>query len=190
MAKIPGGVTPDHFIKIREFLNRILREVQDAGTKPMWVSCRLNESRDDISPVFVGFVEHQELRDQRARKNLPDPGLYRFGDTHYSRLYEECLERPGEIVRRDWRFDQSDPLKMEDGDAKFFSQKLGVMYRRSLGIKLDNRCVGTINVGFKDNPADETDTKVESAMRKWAIDPNSELSNYFRQNFELGGRSV
>ena len=79
---------------------------------------------------------------------------------------------------------------MEDGDAKFFSQKLGVQQRRSIGIKVDDHCVGTINVGFKENLADETDAKVESAMRKWAVDPNSNFGNYLRQNFELGGLSV
>jgi hypothetical protein len=189
MSKIPGGVTPEHFMKIREFLSRILRDVQDTGAKPMWVSCRLNETREDISPVFVGFFEHQEMKEQRIRRNLPDPGLYRFGDIHYSRLYEECLQRPGEVVQRDWRVDQLDPHKMEDGDAKFFSQKLGVMYRRSLGIKVDHLCVGTINVGFKHSP-ETTDAEIEAVMRRWAIEHDSDLTNYLQQHFELGGPNV
>ncbi|MBI4523143.1 MAG: hypothetical protein HY695_04935 [Deltaproteobacteria bacterium] len=188
MAMIPGGITTDHFIKVREYLDQMIKEIEAIkGTKPGWASCRLNESRNDISPVFVGWVETSEVANQRIQKNLADPGLYRFGDDHYSQIYEECLQDPGVLKKRDWRTDLQDSVKgLWMADAKKLSVTAGVMYRRSIGIKVNGLAVGTLNVGFIEDPVGSVDAEVGTAMRKWA-DPSSSLVSYLQDKFQLGG---
>lgn len=187
-ARIPGGITAETFLEIRNLLNRVLQDI-DTTTRaePKWVSTRLNETgRDDLSPYFVGWVEHKDLIDKRVRVNDPDPGLYRFGDDRYSQIYEDCLKNPGVVQKRDWTKDVDKWIQ----GAKTLSVKAGVMYRRSIGIKVDGRCVGTLNVGIGKVLDANTDREVEQALKKWAEDSTSGLVRYLRDNFELGGPTV
>jgi hypothetical protein len=190
-AKIPGGVTPEHFLEINHLLIRFLMNVKDVakGAAPMWASCRLNESRDDISPVFVGWVEDTALERRRIAKNQPHPGLFRFGDDHYSEIFEDCVKHPGVVRKRDWHQDLADPVRGQWMDnAKKISVGMGVMYRRSIGIKVERWCAGTINIGFDKNPA-RVDSSVARVMKNWA-NPNSPLVRYLRDNFDLGGPKI
>jgi hypothetical protein len=49
-GKIPGGITVQNFVKIRGFLEQILKELETAGAKR--VVTRLNSS-DSIKPVSL-----------------------------------------------------------------------------------------------------------------------------------------
>jgi hypothetical protein len=187
-ASIPAGITPEQFVDIKNFLANVLEELGTAAprARPMWASCRLNESRDDVSPIFVGWVEHPLLRQQRIRRNEPDPGLFRFGDDHYSQIYEECVNEPGVVKKRDWKRDLRDPVKGRwMFNANKSSVEAGVMYRRSIGIAVDSRSIGTLNVGFAGKP-NGADRKIATVMKKWAS-PDYEFVSYLRDNFELAG---
>lgn len=190
-AKIPGGVTPEHFLEINNFLGQFLQDVKDVakGAKPMWASCRLNESRDDISPVFIGWVEDDSLKERRLKRNEPHPGLFRFGDDHYSEIFDDCVKHPGVIKKRDWKRDLAHPVRGQwMNNAKMLSVGLNVMYRRSIGIKGQKSAVGTINVGFDADPS-KVDGAVGRVMKKWA-GRSSALVGYLRDHFELGEPKV
>jgi len=187
-VKIPGGVTPEHFLEINNLLVQFLKDVKEVArnARPMWASCRLNESRDDISPVFVGWVEDDSLRERRLKRNEPHPGLFRFGDDHYSEVFEDCVKQPGVVKKRDWKQDLDHPVKGQwMVNAKKISVGMGVMYRRSIGIKVEKCAAGTINVGFAGDPT-KVDGAVGRVLKKWA-GPNSELVSYLRDQFELRG---
>ncbi len=187
-AKIPGGITPEHFIQIRNLLNEVLKDIETAtGREPKWVSSRLNETaRDDVSPFFVGWVENEELRSKRVSKNLPDPGLFRFADNIHTRIYAECLDvkGPGGVKRRDWA---------KDG-AEMFGKNLYVSHvglfdlhdethRRSIAIKMDKRYVGTLNAGL----SKDLGVSIDRKLQYWAQDPKSALVQYLSREFELAG---
>ncbi|MBI4526126.1 MAG: hypothetical protein HY695_20195 [Deltaproteobacteria bacterium] len=53
-------------------------------------------------------------------------------------------------------------------DAKKLSVTAAVMYRRSIGIKVNGLAVGTLNVGFIEDPLGSLDDEVEKVMKKWA----------------------
>lgn len=188
--KIPAGITPEDFMKTRDLLNGVLEALNKAaanGGGPLWVSCRLNETgRNDPSPFFVGWVEDKETRDQRVLRNDPDPGLYRFGDDYYSQIYEECVRKPGVIVAID---EVAQKIVGQKGQmhwisgAKSLSLKAEAKHRRSIAIQVDNRCVGTLNAGFSDDPG----TSVNKTMESWAQDSKSQLVQYLKKEFELGG---
>jgi hypothetical protein len=190
-SKIPGGVTPQHFLDINNLLIQFLRDVRTAakGVAPMWASCRLNESRDDISPVFIGWVEDASLEARRIARNQPHPGLFRFGDDHYSEIFEDCVKQPGVVKKRDWHQDLAHPVKGQWMDnAKKLSVGLGVMYRRSIGLKVHKTSVGTINIGFNRNPA-KAEAAIARVMKNWSH-ADSALVKYLSDNFELGGPAV
>ncbi|HWP60519.1 MAG TPA: hypothetical protein VNL14_21665 [Candidatus Acidoferrales bacterium] len=190
-AKIPGGITPEHFLRIRSILTSFLEEMTAAAprSKPSWASCRLNESgdnQDDISPVFVGWVEHPDLAAERVRKNEPDPGLFRFGDDHYSELFEDCIKNPGTVRKRNWHRDLKDPVRGKwMATAKKQSIEAGIMFRRSIGLIADGRAVGTLNVGFARDPAPE-DRKIAATLKRWAREDHEPLLT-LREHFILTG---
>lgn len=185
-AKIPGGMTPEHFMEIRRHLHEVLRDIETVtGAEPKWVSCRLNETgRGDPSPFFVGWVENDALQRTRVGKNLPDPGLFRFGDNIHSQLYAECLQAKGALVRRDWSTQRAEVFC-----KNLYLPNVGVFdvdvekYRVSVAVKVNNRCVGTLNTGLSKNPGTSADGK----MAYWAQDSKSPLVQYLKKEFELGG---
>lgn len=186
---IPGGIEPEDFIQIRNHLENCLEQIATTGSQVLWVSCRLNESGEkNPSPYFVGWVENKETRDERIRRNDPDPGLYRFGDDYYSEIYEECINNPNNIIRIDEDARQiigkRDSMKWLAG-AKSLSVKAGARYRMSIAIKVDNQCVGTLNAGFSSGPADS----VDSIMVEWAQNSSkSKLVQYLKHpQYDFGG---
>lgn len=173
-AKVPAGITPEIFLEVRNLLVKVLKDLD--GVKGAWVTTRLNETgRKDPSPVFVGWVEHQDLIGKRLQRNEPDPGLFRFGDDHYSKIYEECLENPSSVRKRDWHSDRPEHT------GKAFDVKWGVMHRRSIAVKANGGYVGTLNAGFFSDPGN----KADKAMTQWAQDPGSELVRYLTGHFQF-----
>ena len=171
-VKIPAGITPEIFLEVRNILLKVLKDLD--GAKGMWVTTRLNETgRKDPSPLFVGWVQHRDLIAKRVQNNEPDPGLFRFGDDHYSQLYEDCLQNPGSVRKRDWNVDE------REHSGKTLDIKAGLMHRRSIAVKLNGGYVGTLNAGFFADPGD----KVNAVMTQWAQNPNSELVKYLQDNF-------
>ena len=177
---IPGGIDPRHFSDLSHLLEDILKDIKDkTGVEPVWVSSRLNETgRDDLSPVFVGWVESEDAKWRRKRGNHPDPGLYRFGDNHYSTIYEECFRYPDQVRSRNWS------AQRPDIDSRAFGEKAyGEKYRRSIAIKVGNRYVGTLNAGFIEDPASGRD--LDGKVKWWAQDLSSPLTDHVQRHFNL-----
>jgi len=185
-GKIPGSITVKNFVKIRGFLEQILKELATAGAKR--VVTRLNSS-DSIKPApyFVGIVEDGELVKRRTEWNEPDAGLFRFGDDNPSKVYNEAVCNPtGKMIRRNWK---GKDYAEKSGNAKALGHEVGCDYQRFIAVQVPaedgkSQNVGTITVSFKNNPASPT---VESIMKKWAQNPNSQFVKYLRANFILNG---
>ena len=81
---------------------------------------------------------------------------------------------------------QKDQMRWMSG-AKSLSVKAEAKHRRSIAIQVDNRCVGTLNAGFSNDPG----PGVDSTMKDWARDPSkSNLIKYLKNrtdDFQLGG---
>lgn len=183
--KIPGGITVEDFIWIRDCLRGILKE---AGARQ--ANVRLNETGEIAPhPFFVGWVGDAELEAARIRKNDPDPGLFRFGDDNYGKIYNETVsDGSGAIKERDWR---RRGLGEKSMAAKNLAQEAGVLYQKFIGILVDQgdlrRCIGTLTVGFAHKPNGRNKGRTESVMKKWAQDPRSKLVSFLKNNYELGG---
>lgn len=190
--KIPGGITPDDFKEIRDHLEKILKEA-----RAQEVHLRLNETEEKkcAAPVFVGWVESDDLRKQREAKNHPDPGLYRFGDAVFSSIYVETFNKAKARVTvkqtltiKNWN--QPQVLREKRSEEKALAPKAGVMHQRCMGIIAEQdkvkRLVGTLNVGFANEP--KATLTVDGVMEKWA-GPKSGLVQYL-QKFEFGGPQV
>jgi hypothetical protein len=185
-GKIPGSITVKNFVKIRGFLEQILKELETTGAKR--VVTRLNSS-DSIKPApyFIGIMEDSELVKRRTAWNEPDAGLFRFGDDNPSKVYNETVCDPtGKMIRRNWR---SKDYAEKSGNAKALGHEVGCDYQRFIAIRVPvgdgkHQHVGTITVSFKNNPASP---RVQSIMKKWAQQPNSEFVKYLRANFILNG---
>ena len=93
--RIPGGITPEHFLEINRILETILREIETEleavqtarkqtyldDQKPKELHIRLNESDKPWAfPIFVGWAESDDVRERREDWNQGHPGLVRFGD--------------------------------------------------------------------------------------------------------------
>ena len=185
-GKIPGSITVEIFVKIRGFLGQILKELEATGAKR--VVTRLNRSDSTKpAPYFVGIMEDSELVTRRAARNEPDAGLFRFGDDNPSEVYNETVcNPPGKMIQRNWK---TKDYEEKSGNAKALSHEIGCDYQRFIAIRVPvagdkHQNVGTITVGFKNNPASP---RVQAIMKKWAQDPNSEFVKYLRANFILNG---
>lgn len=183
MAKstIPGGITPEHFLDIRKYLSDILEK-----THAMAVNMRLNETGTiHPAPVFVGWVESQDLARKRASANRPDPGLFRFADTIRSKEYTETVLARGAIRERDWRVQ----ISQKSSDQKKDLPASGVMYQKLIGIMINQRgvrrCVGALNLGFSRKPDGKVLQNAEKVMKFYAKNPRSELITFLSNNFEL-----
>ena len=124
---------------------------------------------------------------RRIEWNEPDAGLFRFGDDNPSKVYNETVSNPtGKMIRRNWR---GKDYAEKSGNAKALGHEAGCDYQRFIVIQVpagDGKCqhVGTITVSFKNNSASP---QVESIMKKWAQNPNSQFVKYLTANFILNG---
>jgi hypothetical protein len=181
-GKIPGGITPEHFMEIRKHLLNILRS-SGAST----VNMRLNETGTaQFAPVFVGWVEEQALSEKRAALNIPDSGLFRFADSIRSKEYSDTVLANGSIVERDWTVQLSE----KSGDQKKLLPVSGITYQKFIGIMVQHEnaphCTGALNLGFKGKPSAEAATKAEKVMKDNATGAGSSLIKFLQDNFELG----
>ncbi|HEV8720918.1 MAG TPA: hypothetical protein VGW77_09800 [Candidatus Binatia bacterium] len=189
---IPGGLTLEDFVKIRDILRKILDE-----TDAEIVNMRLNKTdKANAAPVFVGWVESERVKNLRLQRNEPDPGFCRLGDTVSAREYEETLNRTVKdqkpaILDRDW----CDRLHEKSPEQKALVPRAGVMYQKLIGIVVDQggvrHCVGTLNFGFN-RPTDAQKSSVERRIKDLAQGEKSELSTYLKEefNFEFGGPTL
>ena len=183
---VPFGRTSSHFTHIANNLMAVLNDIKGAAApaKILWVSCRLNKTGEQApSPVFVGWVEDNEAIDIRVRKGCPYPPIdMRFGDTHPSALYSECLRTPlGTMVSRNWAQQRPDSTSQRLGETCY-----GEKFRRSMPIKLGNRYIGTVNAGFLADPT-ATDGQIKQKLEDWAQKTSSQLVTYIDQNLNVGG---
>ena len=187
--KIPAGITPDRFMEIRGHLKNILNELLIADASE--VHMRLNKTgEEDPSPVFVGWVENDSLEAKRVEKNLPDPGLYRFGDDIYAKVYKVTISDPDNIHERHW--DQPKDWDEKGLGEKALSKEAEVNYQRSIAITVggadERRSVGALIVGFhQKSPDAKIIANIDTAIKKWAQGSQSTLVAYLLNNFEFGG---
>jgi hypothetical protein len=181
-SKIPGGITPEHFMAIRKCLLDVLKK-----TNALTVNIRLNETHSRYpDPYFIGWVEARKLANRRASMNKPDPGLFRFADTVRSKEYTETVLARGAIKERDW----SVQLTEKSSEQKKELPLSGVKYQKLIGIMVTQggvrRCVGTLNLGFSRKPNPKILRNAEKVMKDYALNSRSELIKYLKDNFELG----
>ena len=180
---IPFGRSTWHFTYVQNVLASVLLEIKSIKAlekKILWVSCRLNTTKTG-NPVFAGWVESDEAITIRVKKGLLSAPIdIRFGDTHPSDLYLNCLKlSPGKIL----------PSKRP---ASSGSQEIGKNFydetdRRSAPIKIADRSVGTLNAAFLGDPASQ-DQKIKDILVKWAQDKSSDLVTYIQNNLEYSPR--
>lgn len=192
-TRIPVDVSFEHYMAVRSILQHALQDLElTAGYEPKWITCRLNRSgtTDTQDAYFLGWVENQSLRDIRIGLNRPDPGLFRFLDPVHGDTYRTALRNPTQILWQEWRHGRGAGGASPDKPLKLFLDngfyRLTSGYetcRRSIAIKADNRYVGTLNVGLSTDPGNALDGK----LRVWSQDSASELVQYVRNEFNLGG---
>lgn len=183
---IPFAHNCSHFVHIQNYLTSFLDDVKDvsgAAASVLWASCRLNRSKMEDAPVFVGWVEDNKAVKLRLQRDHPyAPGECRFGDTHPSKLYSECLKTPaGTVVQRNWGVDRADPTSQRTGEEDY-----GETHRRSMPIRIDSVYAGTLNVAFKGDPTSQ-DAEIKKVLGSWAQDPGSELVRYIKDNLDFSG---
>ncbi len=183
---IPFARNSSHFVHIQNSLAAVLKDIKNAKgltAKVLWVSCRLNRSKTQDSPVFVGWVEDIGAMNMRVEKRQPyAPVEIRFGDTHPSALYSTCLSTPlGTVVPRTWGSDKADPTSQRIGE-KFY----GETHRRSIAIKVQNVYVGTLNAAFLGDPA-AAEKRIREILVERAQTANSPLVRYIRANLDFSG---
>jgi hypothetical protein len=209
--RIPGAITPEHFATMTRILRDILRDIDSAiGTavrksrkrynydvRPKELHVRLNESDKPFPlPVFVGWVEADDVRREREAWNHPDPGLHRFGDDVLSEIYAEAFRyasdpRPARHFRyRDWDNQDLPEIYEKRSGEKATDPKCGNRFQTCLAIVTRGRAVGTLVVGFRKKPPPELLRRAQEILREWARgSANNErdaLLN-FLNGFNLGG---
>ncbi len=160
-----------------------IKSIPGLSAKPLWVSCRLNRTGEQDSPVFVGWVEANDAANLRVSKGHHyAPIEVRFSDTHPSKLYSECLQAlPGTVVDRDWKTHKADSTSQRVGE-KYYNET----HRRSVPIKVGNRYVGTLNAAFLGNPSAKQ-RQMKAKLIAWAQSHNSRLVKYIRDNLAYSG---
>jgi hypothetical protein len=207
--RIPGGITPEHFLEINRILEMILRDIETEleavqtarkqtyldDEKPKELHIRLNES-DKPWPfaVFVGWVESEDVRNKRQDWNHPHPGLQRFGHDVYSEIYGEAFRYANDpdpknhFRYRDWGAGE---ILEKRSEEKATDPKSGNNFQTCLAIVIDDHAVGTLVVGFRQRPADELFERTKQLLGEWAREPASSSRNglveYLKNTFELGG---
>jgi hypothetical protein len=186
---IPFARDSSHFVHIENSLATVLHEIKaipGLSSTILWVSCRLNRSETGNIPVFAGWFESIEARNIRIRRGFPyAPIQIRFGDTHPSTLYLECLKQPPrQIVRRTWKTDQADSTSQRLGENFY-----GETHRRSIPVKINNCSVGTLNAAFLGNPGAK-DTNIEKILFSWAQSSKSDLVKYIKDKLHYSEYSA
>ena len=182
---IPFARNSSHFVHIQNSLVAVLKSIKVAKgltAKILWVSCRLNQSETQNSPVFVGWVEDVGAINMRVDRRRPySPVEIRFGDTHPSALYSACLNAPlGTVVSRNWRSDKADPTSQRIGE-KFY----GETHRMSIPIRVQNVYVGTLNAAFLGDPS-AGGKRIRDILVEWA-QTTSPLVRYIKDNLDFSG---
>jgi hypothetical protein len=194
--RIPGGITPEHFMEITTILRDILQDIDaEVGEeKPKELHIRLNESDKPFPlPIFAGWVESNDVQEARQDWNHPDPGLHRFGDDVLSEIYAEAFryanhQNKDEHFRyRDWG--QNELLEKRAGE-KATDPKAGNNFQTCLAIVAQGRAVGTLVVGFRRRPDAASLGRAQELLREWAREPindNRRALLNFLNDFDLGG---
>lgn len=201
--RIPGGITPEVFLEIRDILKQILEDIDselrmlrgDAyrdDERPKELHIRLNESDKPFPlPIFAGWVESKDVRERRQDWNQADPGLHRFGDDVYSEIYGEAFryanDRGNHFRYRDW--EKGEILEKRSGE-KATDPKAGNTFQTCLAMVIEECVVGTLVVGFRRRPDDQLLQKTHEVLEQWAREPNPVKRNSLVEllkRFELGG---
>jgi len=198
LINIPEGITLSEFSAIKSYLDAIL---QDLGANQ--VSMRLNESRRNGSEpgdenaffnisFFVGSVQDAATSDTRKDLQMPDPGLYRFGDNVTSKEIREAVRKAVDgnlndlFANRGWPNPQN--IQKKGMGSKGMGREAGLKLQKYIGIKISGRCVGTLGVSFNvDTPTNIQ--AVENKIIGWAREPGSPatLIGYLQNTFNLWG---
>jgi hypothetical protein len=183
---IPFARNSSHFVHIQNNLSAVLKNLKAINGltgKVLWVSCRLNRSEMENSPVFVGWVEDVGAINTRVTRQRPyAPIEIRFGDTHPSRLYSECLKTPlGRVVVRNWRQHKADSTSQRIGETFY-----GETHRRSVPIKVGNLYAGTLNAAFSGDPGG-ADGEIGKMLIEWAQTEKSALVKYIEDHLDFSG---
>jgi hypothetical protein len=197
LLNIPEDITITEFAQILNHLNTLRNDVGASQ-----VSMRLNESnRNGSDPgagspffdfsYFVGSVQDSVTTANRRALNIPDPGLYRFGDNVTSKEIREAVAKTVSgssnlFANRGWP-DISSSQKKGMG-SKGMGRESGLKFQKYIGIKIGGRCVGTLGVSFID-PLPSNMQAVEAKIVGWAREPASPatLLNYLTITFNLWG---
>ena len=208
--RIPGGITPEHFTRITDILKGILMDMESVigaeltksrkrynfDVKPKELHIRLNESDKPFPlPIFVGWVESDDVRREREAWNHPDPGLQRFGDDVLSEVYAEAFRYAGKARAEHFRYRDWDNEKLPEicekrSGEKATDPKAGNRFQTCLAIVTQGRAVGTLVVGFKRKPPAPLLQKAQEVLRKWARESAQDERNAllnFLNDFDLGG---
>ena len=214
---IPGGITLDDFRTIQKYLADIFQDIErNIGRTGVAkeLHMRLNESEKPWPlPVFVGWYEAapEKIEDnKRMQFNHPHPALWRFGDDVLSEVYAEAInfadkEGDSAFQYRDW----STEMEEKRAGERATDPKAGNLYQTCLAFVVDNekprvigkdeagtfrRAVGTLVLGFSENPGVDVLNKAHPIMREWALEKVSkteprrgELIAWLKQEFDLGG---
>jgi hypothetical protein len=187
---IPFGHNSSHFVHIYNNLVGVLTQIKaikGLSAKILWVSCRLNRSREkEASPVFAGWVEDTEAINIRVKKQHPyAPIEIRFGDTHRSTLYSDCVNSKTPlrtVVPRNWgKADKADATSQRIGETFY-----GETHRRSIPIVIGDLYVGTLNAAFFGDPV-ASDEKIRDILIDWAQTEKLPLVKYVKDNLDYSG---
>ncbi len=201
--RIPGGITPEHFLKLTNILKIILGDIDvqlkalrteegkeiKADERPKELHIRLNESDKPFPmPLFAAWVESDDVREARQDWNHPDPGLHRFGDDVYSEIYGEAFRYANvedkHFRHRDWEKDHklgirnyNEILEKRSGE-KATDPKAGNRVQTCLAMVIDDYVIGTLVVGFRHRPDKPLLDKTEEVLGKWARDASKSSKRY------------
>ena len=191
-TRIPVDVSFEHYLAVKSILEHALADFERTiGHEPKWLTCRLNQSGTTSADnaFFLGWVESRSLREIRIGLNKPDPGLFRFMDPVHGDTYKTALASPTQILRQSWtsggrgKPPQLPELKLYR-DGGFYSLTSGrETCRQSIAIRVGNQFVGTLNTGLSKDPGNALDDK----FKEWSQSATSELVQYLKNEFELGG---
>jgi hypothetical protein len=206
--RIPGGITPERFARLTDILRSILRDIEveigaelrksrrsyDYDVTPKEIHVRLNESGKPFPlPIFVGWVESEDVRARREEWNHPDPGLHRFGDDIYSEIYGEAFRYANDPTSRnhfryrDW---EAGEIYEKRAGEKATDPKCGNRFQTCLAIVAQGRAVGTLVVGFQKKPPLSLLEATQRILRDWARGSGKNERNAllnFLDDFDLGG---
>jgi hypothetical protein len=194
-ADIPGGLQDPHFYAIKGFLHTILNELRAKETGARRVVTRLNRSNQaQPSPIFVGVVEDDAITDLRRQQGHAPPhgdvGKDRFNkrDPNPSVVYSETVnDATGAIKQRTWNGQSSEKTP----GAKQMGKSANCTFQRFIAIRIpvgnQHRHVGTLTVGFDQDPTGQKMADVERTMKDWAQRDQSEFVKYLKDTFNLNG---